>query len=78
MRNSSTLCDVQFDAENPSETVHMGPVQIRHSSHDWYFATQSSHMHLVGRAGWQAEMASIEFGYHDVMGTSTLLYLGKS
>ena len=34
----------------------MGPVRIRHSSHD--FATQSSHS--VDRAGWQVKMASIE------------------
>ena len=40
-----------------------GPVWRRHSSHE--FATQSSHS--VDLAGWQANMASIEFGYHDVM-----------
>ena len=40
-----------------TEFVHkMGPVRIRHSSHD--FATQSSHS--VDLAGWQAKMASIE------------------
>ena len=37
--------------------VWIGPVRIRHSSHD--FTTQSSH--VVDRAGWQAKMASIEF-----------------
>ena len=34
----------------------MGPVRIRHSSHD--FGWQSSHS--VDLAGWQAKMASIE------------------
>ena len=34
----------------------MGPVRIRHRSHD--FGWQSSHS--VDRAGWQAKMASIE------------------
>ena len=34
----------------------MGPVRIRHDSHE--FATQSSHS--VDRTGWQAKMASIE------------------
>ena len=41
-------------------------MRIRHSSHD--FATSSSHS--VDLAGWQAKMASIEFGYLDVMRTS--------
>ena len=36
--------------------LKMGIVQIRHRSHE--IATQSSHS--VGRAGWQAKMASIE------------------
>ena len=36
----------------------MGPVRIRHSSHD--FGWQSSHS--VDLAGWQAKMASIESG----------------
>ena len=35
----------------------MGPVRIRHSSHD--FGWQSSHS--VDLTGWQAKMASIEF-----------------
>ena len=47
----------------------MGPERIHHSSH--HFATQSSHS--VDRAGWQAKMASIEFGYHDVMRTSPIV-----
>ena len=36
--------------------VEMGPVRIRHSSHD--FGWQSSHS--VDLAEWQAKMASIE------------------
>ena len=39
----------------PKKTA-MGPVRIRHSSHD--FGWQSSHS--VDLAGWQAKMASIE------------------
>ena len=46
----------------------MGPVRIRHSSHD--FGWPSSHS--VDLAGWQAKMASIKFGYHVVMGTSPI------
>ena len=45
---------------SPFRRVHllqrMGPVRIRHSSHD--FGWQSSHS--VDLAGWQAKMASIE------------------
>ena len=37
----------------------MGPVRIRHSSHDFATCTQSSH--FVDLAGWQAKMASIGF-----------------
>ena len=36
----------------------MGPVQIRHCSHD--FGWQSRHDRSVDLAGWQAKMASIE------------------
>ena len=36
--------------------IRMGPVRIRHSSHN--FGWQSSHS--VDLAGWQAKMASIE------------------
>ena len=46
----------------------MGPVRIRHGSHE--IATQPSHS--VDRAESQAKMASIEFGYHDVMHTGTI------
>ena len=46
----------------------MGPVRIRHSSHD--FGWQSSHS--VDLAGWQAKMASIELWIHDVMHTSPI------
>ena len=40
----------------PVGTWSIGPVRIRHSSHD--FGWQSSHS--VDLAGWQAKMASIE------------------
>ena len=45
---------VHTDANTLTST--MGPVRIRHSSHD--FGWQSSHS--VDLAGWQAKMASIE------------------
>ena len=38
------------------EVIWMGPVRVRHSSHD--FGWQASHS--VDLAGWQAKMASIE------------------
>ena len=46
-----------------------GRVRIRHSSYD--LGCQSSHS--VDLAGWQAKMASINFGYHDVMRTSPIV-----
>ena len=45
---------MEIQAFSPAPT--MGPVRIRHSSHD--FGWQSSHS--VDLAGWQAKMASIE------------------
>ena len=49
----SLSCDC---AEKLCGFVKVGPVRIRHSSHD--FGWQSSHS--VDLAGWQANMASIE------------------
>ena len=46
-----------FESEAQERLIYqMGPVRIRHSSHD--FGWQSSHS--VDLAGWQAKMASIE------------------
>ena len=55
------LSTVAPHSRHYSETFKMGPVRIRHSSHN--FATQSTHS--VDLAGWQGKMASI-VGYHDV------------
>ena len=55
---------------------HIGPVRIRHSSHD--FGWQSSHS--VDLAGWQAKMASIEIWipWHNAHGPhSWLLILAR-
>ena len=49
--------------------LKMGLMRIRHTSHA--FGWQSSHS--VDLAGWQAKMASIEIGYHDVMRTSPIV-----
>ena len=46
----------------------MEPVRIRRSSHG--FGWQPSHS--VDLAGWQAKMASIDIGYHDLMRTSPI------
>ena len=60
----STNITVRLGAEESEFFAHfsaawcseMGPVRIRHSSHD--FGWQSSHS--IDLAWWQAEMASIE------------------
>ena len=49
----------------------IGPVRIRHSSHD--FGWQSSHSVFFAGHGWQAKMASIVIGYHGVMHTSPII-----
>ena len=54
---NSTLRSSLSHPVNCTLRSSMGPVRIRHSSHD--FGWQSSHS--VDLAGWQAKMASIEF-----------------
>ena len=51
----------------------MGPVRIRHSSHD--FATQPSHS--VDRAGGKPKWLPLNIGYHDVTHRSPILIYHK-
>ena len=66
--NSFAQFDVQCTIFMQTCFSEMGPVRIRHSSHD--FGWQSSHS--VDLAGWQAKWLPLKFGYHDVMRTSPI------
>ena len=55
---------------SPQLSIVMGLVRRHQSSH--VIATQPGH--FVDRTGWQAKMASIDFGCHDVMHTAPIVF----